>query len=204
MQNFLMMSNSKVLSFLENVEFYQTKFFKAADFLDCKFISRTSFREAEFDKKADFSGSEFLGSVDFHNTIINIPGFYKTIFFDEVDFSSVEFTERAYFYRTEFHGRTFFDESNFYQKANFNDAIFKGVTSFFKTNFFATLYCSDAKFLGKCFFNLINSSSVSVNKSFVANFTRVETEQKLLQFMNLSLADVLFTGTDLRLLNFIM
>ncbi|MDP3227908.1 MAG: pentapeptide repeat-containing protein [Acidovorax sp.] len=142
------------------------------DFRAVFFPGPVFFADHEFKGRADFSGATFFG------------GAY---------FSGATFSERAYFSGATFSGGAVFFGARFSKEADFSEAIFSGLAGF-----------SDATIAGRAIFSYVNPpGKTGPRLSFWGDFWDLRfQDQGLLRFQDLSLAQVKFSGTDLRRLEF--
>jgi len=190
---------------------------QAYDFRGVFFPSSISFSDIKFFKEANFSFAIFSDEVEF----------IKAKFLDVADFNMAKFSKKAHFFRATFFEKAFFygaifgdgaDFSgvNFAQGANFGEAGFYGSTNFWQatevsiklepilvdkkfTNctFSDETYFSGCKIAGRISFDSIKPTI------WVVDFRDIRFEPGAeLQFLNSNLSLALFSGTDLRQVEF--
>ena len=90
--------------------------------------------------------------IDFSGSIIETPNFGDFVFPYEVDFSGVQFLNRANFFGTKFYKAVYFSETDFLKGASFFGSIFTDDASFLKStfsedaDFFMAIFYADAHF----------------------------------------------------------
>jgi hypothetical protein len=112
-----------------------------------------------------------------------------------VDFSFVNFTERADF-----------TQATFIEKAVFYGATFAEEASFYQATFMDRAAFFGAKITGQVIFKAINSLAKGEPSppAFRGNFQNLQiSSNAVLRFQNLSLAQAIFKGTELRRIEFI-
>lgn len=156
---------------------------------------RAVFFPGDFDPAAFFGSREFRKPVDFS----------KAVFKGNASFFRATFEKFACFSEATFEKGVNFSGAIFAKGADFRSAFFKERCDFFKVTFSENANFSKATIKGRVVFGVLNPPAEKNHPppAFQGDFEHLKLNpEAVLRFQNLSLAQVLFAGTDLRQLEF--
>jgi uncharacterized protein YjbI with pentapeptide repeats len=199
--------------FKKPADFSKATFTEWADFSEVTFTQEADFSWATFTEWAEFSWATFTGWAEFSGaTFEKVVYFRETTFTMMADFSAATFTLETFFSEATFNQESDFSVATFKKAAYFNRATFNQESDFSAATFKQAAYFSEATFTqnatfigatiaGRLIFRKMNLKKKDAPQPppFIGYFIALEfQDQGLLHFKDLSLANVLFAGTDLR------
>jgi len=177
------------------ISFSETTFVKEANFSWATFSDEAEFYRSTFSGVADFNGANFAKGAHFHRTTFSDRAFfYGAVFADEADFSGVTFSKGANFGDAAFYGTTRFWQATEVSIKLEPIVVRKKIIS---CEFSDETYFSGCKIAGRISFDSIKPTI------WMTDFRDLRFEPGAeLQFLNLNLSQALFSGTDLRQVEF--
>jgi uncharacterized protein YjbI with pentapeptide repeats len=134
---------------LDNADFSQTTFRRAAHFADAEFAGRIRFARAVLCDWGYFHKAHFFGAPSPSGEPADFSGAW---FCGELDFSEADFECEAVFNGAQFAGRTNFYGACFEDRALFDDVACLENIHFYKAAFVRRLTINNARFYGKANF----------------------------------------------------
>ena len=183
----------------EDYEFWEVFFPGPLNFFDgLKFDKPVIFGDAFF-VKANFAGVEF-NDVDFSGAFLVEADFRNTTFLGKADFRGAIFKREALFLGTTFQEVDFFDAT--FEEANFHGATLQEAN--FSNSAFEYAIFSFANITERVTFAGVRAGGPSnENHYWEGDLQFIQFGEKgVIRFVNLSLSQVEFSGTDLRRMEF--
>ncbi len=197
----------KALEYYDLSGIFFSSIFSIIDFLENReFEKFADFSEATFIGAAFFPGTTFKGGVDFSNaTFKELAWFDDATFSELADFGGTSFTKMAFFFDATFKKEANFKGATFSGQAVFSNAAFTKFTDFTEATFMEAAEFSFAVVDSQVIFRCINPPKQGEQEySFYGYFEDLKIAVgSVLRFQDLSLANVIFAGTDLRHMEFI-
>ena len=176
-------SDFEYAKFNSDVDFNNALFENDANFTNAHFNNNVYFNDAIFEKNVNFNNAKFECEIDLDNASLN----YQNNTNDrETDFENTTFIGKASFQETVFCNNITFAKSYFYKETNFNKSVFKSDVILEKTSFFSQFNFSEVDFRENAYLNAENMSfnKIDIKGTYLTDplllgLTGYENEQRI-------------------------